>query len=163
MRSLADILFARLSHTWFGQLAYIVDSVHTHPTHSQAIEIQFYFIFSKVAAITIFQPKFKMKSVRNVRLAGNCIVRRMATTTQSSKQIETASTCPHIHPQIIENADTSAKANVVKRVENVRPYSEVPGPTPLPILGNTWRWVRNSNSIFFIAIATSPNLIKSSD
>lgn len=23
--------------------------------------------------------------------------------------------------------------------ENVKPYSEVPGPKPIPILGNTWR------------------------
>lgn len=81
-----------------------------------------------------------MKSVKSVRLARNCIVRRMATTTQSTQQLETASTCIHA-PNFIENADTTvaAKQNVVKRVENVRPYSEVPGPTPLPILGNTWR------------------------
>lgn len=81
-----------------------------------------------------------MKSVKNVRLAKNCIVRQMATTTQSTKQLETATPCIHA-PNFIGNADTSiaTKQNGVKRVENVRPYSEVPGPTPLPILGNTWR------------------------
>lgn len=81
-----------------------------------------------------------MKSVKDVRLIRNCIVRRMATTTQSTQQLETASTCIHA-PNFVENAETltASKSTVVKQVENVLPYDEVPGPTPLPILGNTWR------------------------
>lgn len=81
-----------------------------------------------------------MKSMRNARLARNCIVRTMATTTKSSKQLETASTCIHAQ-NFVGNAENAvgAKVNDAKRVENVLPYSEVPGPTPLPILGNTWR------------------------
>lgn len=113
----------------------------------------------KVAAISELN---KMKSVRNARLARNCIVRKMATTTQSTKQLETASTCIHAQ-NFVENADAlvGAKGNVAKRVENVRPYSEVPGPTPLPILGNTWRWVATNGGMLYrleVECETSCNL-----
>lgn len=41
----------------------------------------------------------------------------------------TYATCPHA-----VEANSDATLN-----EDVKPYSEVPGPKPLPILGNTWR------------------------
>lgn len=39
------------------------------------------------------------------------------------------STCPHV-----QNTEK------INELENARPYSEVPGPKPIPILGNTWRY-----------------------
>ncbi|XP_058463856.1 probable cytochrome P450 301a1, mitochondrial [Malaya genurostris] len=57
------------------------------------------------------------------------------------------STCPHM----VEVAEATASINTrlhgypvqqtppTIKLENARPYSEVPGPKPLPILGNTWR------------------------
>lgn len=47
----------------------------------------------------------------------------------ATKPIRNYATCPHA----IE-ANAHAALN-----EEVKPYSEVPGPKPLPILGNTWR------------------------
>jgi hypothetical protein len=41
----------------------------------------------------------------------------------------TASVCPHL---VEETADDD-------RFLNAKPYSQVPGPKPIPILGNTWR------------------------
>lgn len=38
-------------------------------------------------------------------------------------------TCPHA---LVTNSHAALN-------EDVKPYSEVPGPKPLPILGNTWR------------------------
>lgn len=38
-------------------------------------------------------------------------------------------TCPHA---VVSNSHAVLN-------EEVKPYSEVPGPKPLPILGNTWR------------------------
>ena len=40
-----------------------------------------------------------------------------------------ASACPHL---VEETADAD-------RFLNAKPYSQVPGPKPIPILGNTWR------------------------
>lgn len=41
----------------------------------------------------------------------------------------TYATCPHA---VVSNSHAALN-------EEVKPYSEVPGPRPLPILGNTWR------------------------
>lgn len=89
-----------------------------------------------------------MKSARNVSLVKHLITKRTTTTTSSAKAnaepVNLYETCPHAVIGAVGNVDASAStanlhhldANVV---ENVRPYSEVPGPKPLPILGNTWR------------------------
>lgn len=31
------------------------------------------------------------------------------------------------------------KSNLVEETLSVKPYSQIPGPKPIPILGNTWR------------------------
>lgn len=49
------------------------------------------------------------------------------------------STCPHV-----QNTDK------ISELENARPYSEVPGPKPIPILGNTWRFVLVTCNIYFV-------------
>lgn len=72
--------------------------------------------------------------------------------TQQSRKIASSSyatsTCPHmmdvdsvavntrLHPA---PAHIQQQAPPTIKLENARPYSEVPGPKPLPILGNTWR------------------------
>lgn len=92
-----------------------------------------------------------MKSASGVRLAKNFLTKRTATTTSSAKATaqplryyEAATTaCPHAATTIEETTQeaTSISSSAIIRpaIEKVRPYSEVPGPTPLPILGNTWR------------------------
>lgn len=76
------------------------------------------------------------------------LTKRTATTTSSAKSTAqplryyeaTAATCPHASSATIEETAQDAASAIIKpTMENVRPYSEVPGPTPLPILGNTWR------------------------
>lgn len=59
----------------------------------------------------------------------NLIIKKL-----KSKPLPTAvyySTCPHA-------AVLSPEYN--SQLENARPYNEVPGPKPLPIVGNTWRY-----------------------
>lgn len=92
-----------------------------------------------------------MKSTNGVRLVKNFLTKRTATTTSSAKATAqplryyeaTTTACPHAATTIAEKTQeaTSVSAFAIIRpiIEKVRPYSEVPGPTPLPILGNTWR------------------------
>jgi hypothetical protein len=49
---------------------------------------------------------------------------------------DNSTTCPHF-----VEAATVAEAGVLNNAAalNAKPYSQVPGPKPLPILGNTWR------------------------
>lgn len=52
-------------------------------------------------------------------------------------------TCPHaavVETANTENSQTTNQQHSTNAInENARPYSEVPGPKPLPLLGNTWR------------------------
>lgn len=103
-----------------------------------------------------------MKSTRGVRLITDVISKRTTTTTTAAAKAAAAeplnyyeTQCPHAVTQndnILSNTSTaSATINQTAPLsapsssteafayETVRPYSEVPGPKPLPILGNTWR------------------------
>lgn len=87
-----------------------------------------------------------MKSARNARLITDVITKRTTTTTTAAAKAATAEqlssfyepTCPHA---MVENQSTFSNASAATpfAYDHVRPYSEVPGPKPLPILGNTWR------------------------
>lgn len=78
-----------------------------------------------------------MKSTtQTARLITNVITKRTATTTHTKAKAATAeqlnyyeAACPHAGQSVAATIDYGT----------VRPYSEVPGPKPLPILGNTWR------------------------
>lgn len=52
-------------------------------------------------------------------------------------QSTAATTCPHL----IGDHQEENIVNDSDKFLNAKPYSEVPGPKPLPILGNTWRYV----------------------
>lgn len=90
-----------------------------------------------------------MKSTRSVRLVTEIAKRTTTTTTATNKaaaaeQLNYYDTqCPHAVAQNENILSNPSLTNDIKSTpftyENVRPYSEVPGPTPLPILGNTWR------------------------
>lgn len=93
-----------------------------------------------------------MKSTRSVRLITDVIAKRTTTTTTATAKAATAeqlnyyeAQCPHAVVQnenIISNSASTTTTTTIDTpftYENVRPYSEVPGPKPLPLLGNTWR------------------------
>lgn len=48
-----------------------------------------------------------------------------------------AATCPHAADSI--NIGNSIGSSIIDTSARVQPYSAVPGPKPLPLLGNTWR------------------------
>lgn len=62
------------------------------------------------------------KTVSSVK-SDNVQVRKRSTTTID--EVESASSCPY----------------TAEEFQTSKPYSEVPGPKPLPILGNTWRLI----------------------
>ena len=67
-----------------------------------------------------------------LRGAGNG-VRRAARRPRSTSTAAAAPLCPRVAEQgEADDALTAARAMG-------RPYAEVPGPTPLPLIGNTWR------------------------
>lgn len=86
-----------------------------------------------------------MKSTRNVRLITDVITKRTTTTTTAAAKAATAEqlstyyepTCPH---GMVDNQNApSMTIPPPTTYDKVRPYDQVPGPKPLPILGNTWR------------------------
>lgn len=90
-----------------------------------------------------------MKPARTARLAKNIISKSRSTASSVAQQHNFYETCPHA-PAVVGSATVSDHINaettqinqqpLVNTVhERVKPYSEVPGPKPLPILGNTWR------------------------
>lgn len=89
-----------------------------------------------------------MKSTRSVRLVTEIAKRTTTTTTATNKAAAAEqlnyyeAQCPHAVTQnqnILSNSSATIDTSTPFTYENVRPYSEVPGPKPLPILGNTWR------------------------
>ena len=42
--------------------------------------------------------------------------------------------CPH-------SSSSSSSVHDTQEWKNALPYDKVPGPRPIPILGNNWRWV----------------------
>lgn len=91
-----------------------------------------------------------MKSTRNIRLITDVIAKRTTTTTTATAKAAAAQQLNYYEPQcshaIAQNEDilsnssaTTIDATPPNTYETIRPYSEVPGPRPLPLLGNTWR------------------------
>lgn len=48
------------------------------------------------------------------------------------------STCSHLVPDVT-NADETSSKTLNEIWNKAKPYNDVPGPKPIPILGNTWR------------------------
>lgn len=65
-----------------------------------------------------------------------------STTQVNSASPSVATACPHL----VATADGSQHQPQNANAVQARPYSEVPGPKPLPLLGNTWRYVLKSGS-----------------
>lgn len=99
-----------------------------------------------------------MKSSRGARLITDVIAKRTTTTTTATAKAAAAeplnyyeTQCPHAAATAVQPSNTIVSNTSSTRAANsafgyagttaARPYSEVPGPKPLPILGNTWRFV----------------------
>lgn len=92
----------------------------------------------------------EMKSTRNVRLITDVITKRTTTTTTATAKAAAAQQLNYYEPQcphaVVQNENilSNSSATTIDTTppftyDTVRPYSEVPGPKPLPLLGNTWR------------------------
>lgn len=55
--------------------------------------------------------------------------------------------CPYAEPATSDRQIVVERAKTTAAVEKYLPYSQVPGPKPIPILGNTWRWALLSFSV----------------
>lgn len=106
-----------------------------------------------------------MKSSRGVRLITDVIAKRTTTTTTATAKAAAAeplnyyeTQCPHSVAAVAANhtieSNTSSSVTTTATepftyagTTAARPYSEVPGPRPLPILGNTWRFVLQKKNI----------------
>lgn len=117
---------------------------------------------SKFIGINWARKRSKMKSARSVRLITDVIQNAKRTTTTTTVTAKAAAAeqlnyyeprCPHAVAQnenILSNSSSSMATTTTTTTataiidtpftyDSVRPYSEVPGPKPLPLLGNTWR------------------------
>lgn len=64
-----------------------------------------------------------MSSIQRIPLLGHISKSLNRTRSSLAAAATTENLCPHHHED----------------VQDIRPYSEVPGPKPVPFLGNTWR------------------------
>lgn len=85
-----------------------------------------------------------MQSICGVRSMTNVIAKRTSTTVTAKTAVAEQfnnheKQCPYAvqNDQVPLSSKSSTK--VPFTYETVRPYNEIPGPKPLPILGNTWR------------------------
>ena len=90
---------------------------------------------------TIAQPRTAVQLQRQQQQT------RCSSTDRPIRYTHSTASCPHMVEALnvgTEGAQTTASSSSSSarntiRLEDARPYSEVPGPKPLPILGNTWR------------------------
>lgn len=68
--------------------------------------------------------------------------------TLASNATHARTTCPHLSSTECEETRVKGDCNVDiaqsssgTEWEYALPYEDIPGPKPIPILGNTWRWV----------------------
>ncbi|XP_068143718.1 probable cytochrome P450 301a1, mitochondrial [Drosophila tropicalis] len=61
-------------------------------------------------------------------------LRRKVATLSRKNSTEAAAACPHLL-----GTEGGEGASSTREWQNALPYNEIPGPKPLPILGNTWR------------------------
>lgn len=85
--------------------------------------------FNKIANQKTFATKSGAVSSGNVRESSSA-----AATAATATSPEMA--CPHITTQGRSNGTAVHETN---KWQNALPYNEIPGPKPIPILGNTWR------------------------
>uniref|UniRef100_A0A182Y367 Uncharacterized protein n=1 Tax=Anopheles stephensi TaxID=30069 RepID=A0A182Y367_ANOST len=70
---------------------------------------------------------------------------RCSSTDRPIRHAHSTASCPHMvaalndAEAVAQPQPASSTTRNTIRLEDARPYSEVPGPKPLPILGNTWR------------------------
>lgn len=96
------------------------------------------------------EPKhFKIRYLYNfVSEFGFFLLLRMGTRTATNALVKrtTFSSAINIFPNEVANSKATTAENinendnVVKQSTQIRPYSEVPGPKGLPLIGNSWRF-----------------------
>lgn len=102
-------------------------------------------------SILNFQTSSKMNTIKNRRLIQDIVSTSLRLNT--TNQVKFFASCPHAavvgsdsesshatHTSINEQRAAQPTTSFTEYADVApRPYSEVPGPKPLPLLGNTWR------------------------
>ncbi|EDW09287.1 probable cytochrome P450 301a1, mitochondrial isoform X1 [Drosophila mojavensis] len=89
---------------------------------------------SKIAGV---QPPLLQGEQRQRRLDGQQQQREnSAAAAEAATSAGTAAVCPHLD---LEQEPAAPRIHATAEWQNALPYNEIPGPKPIPILGNTWR------------------------
>lgn len=75
----------------------------------------------------------------STRTAANSLVKRTA-----------FSSAINIFPNDVPTPEIATTENETTKRSNIRPYTDIPGPKGLPIIGNSWRFAPIIGKIYFL-------------